>query len=574
MNKSIIYLIIVILLSSCVSKKNISKIDTGYRGPGQDAEYYLTFTEATKHALIGNYQNAVTLYNLCIEKFPERAGPYYQLSNIYYSFKDMDKAKFFGNKAMNLDIENKWYLLHLANIYQLENNIDSLIYLYEKIVDITDNPEYKYNLSVFYSHKGDVKKSMNLVKTLEKEIQDAREILRLKHMNYSKLNMQDSAIVQLEKLIKLFPGDIENYGLLAEYLSEIDRYKYAGKLYKELLFFEPGNGLANFSYADFFLKQGKKDSALVYYKKGFAAQEITIEDKISLIFNFLYDPVSIQQDSLFITELLAMLKVDYPHDERSYTLSAEFNIKRRNYELALIDLEQAIKLNIDSYLVWEQYIMISSLTNDYQRVYSIYNEAINKFPKEINLYIYSGYGLYELKKYNELIVLCDTALNIEKLPIESKIQIINLKADAYRQLKDYSKSNKLYEEILTVDAENLVIRNNYAYYLSIRGERLDYAEELSRLTIQREPNNATYLDTFAWINFLSGDTKEALRYIQKALKNGANSNSEVLDHYARILLSIGKCSEAVEAWKYAIKYDPSTKEVNLINITNAEEICK
>ena len=38
---------------------------------------------------------------------------------------------------------------------------------------------------------------------------------------------------------------------------------------------------------------------------------------------------------------------------------------------------------------------------------------------------------------------------------------------------------------------------------------LDKAEEMSYKTVKAEPNNSTYLDTYAWILFVKGNYAEA-----------------------------------------------------------------
>jgi len=126
--------------------------------------------------------------------------------------------------------------------------------------------------------------------------------------------------------------------------------------------------------------------------------------------------------------------------------------------------------------------------------------------------------------------------------------------------------------ILAVDPQNLMIRNNYSYYLSLRKEKLDYALELSRLTIEMEPTNATYLDTYGWILFKTGEIKEAKKYIELAIRNGAYNNSEVLDHYGDIMLEIGNCLEAIEAWE-TIKEVDTEYDINE-KLESVKEDCK
>ena len=60
--------------------------------------------------------------------------------------------------------------------------------------------------------------------------------------------------------------------------------------------------------------------------------------------------------------------------------------------------------------------------------------------------------------------------------------------------------------------------NNYAYYLSEQGIELEKALAMSRKTIDAEPDNANSLDTYAWILHLLGRDKEALPYMEKAVR--------------------------------------------------------
>ena len=60
--------------------------------------------------------------------------------------------------------------------------------------------------------------------------------------------------------------------------------------------------------------------------------------------------------------------------------------------------------------------------------------------------------------------------------------------------------------------------NNYAYFLSLDAKDLKKAEKMSYRSITAEPNNSTYLDTYAWILYQQGRYEEARIYIEQALK--------------------------------------------------------
>ena len=74
--------------------------------------------------------------------------------------------------------------------------------------------------------------------------------------------------------------------------------------------------------------------------------------------------------------------------------------------------------------------------------------------------------------------------------------------------------------------------------MSIRGESLDEAREMSYRTIIENPENGTFLDTYAWILFKSGAFQEAEKHINKALQKGGLNDPDVNEHAADIHMKL------------------------------------
>ena len=82
--------------------------------------------------------------------------------------------------------------------------------------------------------------------------------------------------------------------------------------------------------------------------------------------------------------------------------------------------------------------------------------------------------------------------------------------------------------------------NNYAYYLSLEGKNLKKARDMSSKTITSEPDNPTYLDTYAWILHLMGLDIEAKSYFKHAMLYGGKESKTILEHYAIVLEALGE----------------------------------
>jgi len=110
----------------------------------------------------------------------------------------------------------------------------------------------------------------------------------------------------------------------------------------------------------------------------------------------------------------------------------------------------------------------------------------------------------------------------------------------YQQLNDRKKAYETYEEALKADPDRTSVLNNYAYYLSLEGRSLRKALKMSRRTVELEPDNATYLDTYGWLLFLCKKPKEAKPYFKHAMLYGGKDSATILEHYSQVLKALGE----------------------------------
>ena len=65
-----------------------------------------------------------------------------------------------------------------------------------------------------------------------------------------------------------------------------------------------------------------------------------------------------------------------------------------------------------------------------------------------------------------------------------------------------------------------MVLNNYSYYLAERGEKLPVALKWSYEGNKNNPENSTFLDTYAWVLFKMERYEEAEKFILGALEKG------------------------------------------------------
>ncbi len=560
--------IIIFFGLACSSSQKTAKTDEELSV--MNTWYYKLFTDATKHALFGNNKAAISMYTECISHFPQRAAPYYQLSSIYLRENEIEMARKYAIIAENLNDSNLWYKAHLANIYQYENNYDSAAVLYEELLKEKDDLETKYNLALLYSQSKKNENALTLLNELEEEIKGSKRIFLMKHNVYHNMGEYDSAVVELESLVKYFPDDMSNYGILAEYLSEVGKNSYAKEVYNDILEQDSVNGLALLSYADFFMRNNKTDTAFIYYERAMCCSNLDFEGKISVIITFISNRILLEKHSERVLKLLDILKNNY-QDYRIYASYTDIYMNLQEFEKALPYFDTALVYEKNNPMLWEQAILVNNYLGQNEKLVYLAEEALQNFPNKANIYVIKAYAENKLR-HND-IAINDISKALELNPEKDlKIQSYNLLAEIYRENNSNTKSDSCFELILDIDPENLMIRNNYGYYLALREKDLEKALNLSKLTVEREPLNATYLDTYGWILFVIGEVKEAKKYIELAIRNGAYNNAEVLDHYGQIMLKLDKCNEAIEAWEKIPELDEEYEIKS--RLESAKENCK
>ncbi|MDZ7695280.1 MAG: tetratricopeptide repeat protein [Balneolaceae bacterium] len=65
-----------------------------------------------------NYERALDHLSTAYMDLPKHAGVNYALADAYLAIDDLSNAAYYGKKAAELEPQNKWYHLQLANIYR------------------------------------------------------------------------------------------------------------------------------------------------------------------------------------------------------------------------------------------------------------------------------------------------------------------------------------------------------------------------------------------------------------------------------------------------------------------------
>jgi tetratricopeptide (TPR) repeat protein len=221
---------------------------------------------------------------------------------------------------------------------------------------------------------------------------------------------------------------------------------------------------------------------------------------------------------------------------------------------------EAAKIDGNNYNLWLQILTLDYEFQEYDTLVAHSTAAIEYYPNQSNLTYFKGIGYFNLKKYPEAIEALEETKSLAGSNQSLKTQALLLLADAYNETKEYAKSDAAYEEVLKYDKNNDHALNNYSYYLSLRKEKLELAKSMSERVVSRNPNEANFIDTYAWVLYQMKDYKGAKEQLEKALQG--STNGTILEHYGDVLYQLGDKAKALEYWKKALAAGDASALIN------------
>jgi tetratricopeptide (TPR) repeat protein len=196
-------------------------------------------------------------------------------------------------------------------------------------------------------------------------------------------------------------------------------------------------------------------------------------------------------------------------------------------------------------------------------VFETADKAMEYNSDNSGLYKYLASAYHQIKEYDKAIDTYNIAFaKADSTDFVELSEIIASMGDVY-----YSKGDTLacfaqYEKAIDYNPGNLMAMNNYAYFLAVNERDLDKAEKMSSTTVKYEPENPTFLDTYAWIFFKKGEYNLALTYMKAAIehseKQGEDPSAELYEHYGDALFMNGQHEQAVTYWEKALKLSPDS----------------
>ena len=512
------------------------------------------FFDGQAAKFIGNIDEAYEFFSRASKLNPKLDAAFYELAQLQQLAGDYVSAQKSLQKALAISPLNVWYEQYNGDLYAAQYKYEDAAGVYGKLKK--ENPkvyDYYFQQAYYLILAGKLKESIVVYDEIENAIGIQADASLQKHKIYSRLNKPEDAVRELEKLIKTYPDEVDFKNSLAEfYLVNGDAEK-AVKIYENILKIEPNNVLALTSLADYYKTKGDNEKAFMYSKKAFANPEIPIDAKISVLYNYIkyFDQRKEQITEAF--KLADILIEAHPTEAKAYAIAGDLKNLNNESKEALSYYYKSLEQRKDVFTVWQQIFFINSDLNDYVALLKYTEEAKEYFPNQALVYFFNGLALQQTKDYSNAEKSYTRGVKMAGENKELKVQFYSNLGDTYNSLKRFAESDENFDKALELNGRNAYVLNNYSYYLSLRGVKLEKAAEMSKLSNDISPRNSSFLDTYAWIMYKSAKYKEAKEWQLKAIEASANPSATLLEHLGDILYKLGEKNAALERWQEAVK---------------------
>jgi len=516
-------------------------------------DYQYALIEAVKQKNLGNLTEAVKLYNLVIKEKPDCTVAYYELGSIFLATNQLELARKNLLSAYEQDPGNEWYTnAYLNSLAALEEYDVAVDIVKEQVRQHPDDPEWEFRLAGTYFAMEKGNKAINLLEKIEKERGFSEKVTLMKASIYESEEKYDSALEEIEKVMSLFPETVQFRVVAAELCLKSGKEEEAAGYYQEILEVDSLNIFALTNLTDYYRQKGDFRNSYKYLAKSFASKQIDVNRKKAILSYYLSDEEQVSAYSRELSNVIEVLAETHPEESDICLLAADFYIQTQDYNLAYHHLKNYLKLQKGTYNIYMQTIMLANAAGLNDELLEISEKALQQYPDSADIRFFRGIALYQTGKYEDLIA------NFDGIPSDGfsnpdyASQVAMLIAEAYYRTDNFEKSDSIFESLIREEPDNYIVLNNYSYYLAERGDKLDQAKAWSYMVVTKNPDNATYLDTYAWVLYKLRSYEEAERYILFALDKGGENDPEVNEHAGDIQLALGSFNIARSYYQKAI----------------------
>ncbi len=569
-------IIAIVLLASCASSRTSVQLNHRATLSTQEKfEFDAIYFEAVNQQLSGNYASAYELLNKALEIDSTAAEAHLCMAEVLEEVRTpRDTAKLqLIHKHLRLATHyapnNPTYFEKYSNVLLERGNYEEALPYLEKLAKLSTSSALYYDLAKTYAQLlryEEAHHALNHVANMEGEIYP---VIEMRAKLYDAAGDTATLFSYLKKTCIESPEDISVIKLHLDYSINYNNVSFIKDELLERLEKNPEN--PEYQIGLFFIYSlTPQDNEILMWDilERIVCNSLIEEEERAKFVNLVADHLTKNRKDfaplfkIYDTAIYTDLKSSALPLHYSYLL----NKQKEPAERILPVLLRAKEIEPENEDNYNSLVALYREMNETGEVIKICQEAQRCIPGTLYFYFSEAYHRYDELRAADIIEILERGLRYNSNNDDELLPTIhNWLGDKYFEIGKKQLAYEHYEKALAIDKYDVGALNNYAYYLSLEEERLDYAEELGQRLLEVEPNNPTYLDTYAWILYKQKKTVEAKTYIDKTLEaaDKEDYDSAVLfDHAGDIYLANGESQTACLHWIKALELtiDPDERK--------------
>ena len=527
-------------------------------------DYFMA--EAAKSRMQGQWSKAMDLYSHCLQIDSCSAEALYQLGRISFYLRQDSAGLEYLHKAVDLDPDNTYYIEPLAAILLRQGCEDDALPLLEHISKLQSNrSDVLSHLASIYSKTGRLEDAISTLDRLEMLEGKMSQLSNEKFSLYMEMGDSVKAFAELQSLCDEYPADLSYKIDMAYCYQQLGDYEKALQMYDEVRAIDPANVPLQMAMLDYYLSQGMdslydatRDSILYAPETETAKRVVLIQQMVQRM-----SPDSADTEQI-IKRFERVLQLDSTNVELLTMYAAFLDYRQKPQEMIQSVMSRVLLVEPDNEMATQWLLQYYASRKDYFSLEEICRRGVNYHPKDLVYPYFLGMIMLERNNNAEALEVLDRGIRLrsEDTRLALVSDAFTVKGDVFYKMGKHADAFLQYDSALVYNKDNVLCLNNYAYYLSLRNENLDKAEEMSYRTIKAEPDNRTYLDTYAWILFMQAKYEQAQEYMDKVVPRDSSeqflmtdlyTSTAILEHAGDIAWMNGDAERATYLWQLAVR---------------------
>lgn len=476
------------------------------------------------------------------------------------------------------------YYSAVANVAQQLDRTDDLIDMWSKLDTLLpdQNDPAAYLASALITRfmkakdSADYRRACAIYDRLENASGPTLPIIGLKVKAFSIAKDTAAIISAVTRLAQAAPADVSSniyIGSAYDFLGMPDSVLH---YFDRALAVDSTAGEVYLARAAFFREQG---DSLAYDREVFRAlnsPSLEFMQKLGLLTDY---AVKLYTDSVQrprIEHMFQTMQEQNPGEPELHALYGAYKAETGDMEAAAEQFSYSLDLDPEQHDVWANLLQVYGSENKVEPILPAARRALAVYPGDYYFTFMGASALASDSLYAEACALLDSVKPEEAPSREALSTLYSTKADFLYAMGLRDSAVTQYERAIELNAQNYLALNNCAYFLALDTLDLVKAELYATLATVGEPENPTYLDTYAWVLFMKKDYPKAREIMDRALvllgiieapegepakKDEEQRSSDIYDHAGDIYFMTGDHRKALEFWKEALKLDPADARI-------------